>query len=168
MTEALAFQESPRPMPTSTASEVATRPRPWAHYRDTGYLALLLEGLRLRGRRMLYAATHERLLAVATDPCLRTLLPPQHRWELPPIATVVRAARRGIPQVLHEGSHDLSVLGMMCLPPKAAEALLNPATRQQVCLVVDGIDYQDPDGRAAATGLNGLATRTGTAILVLP
>jgi hypothetical protein len=57
---------------------------------------------------------------------------------------------------------------MMCLPAKAAEALLNPAARDSICLVVDGIDYHDPDERLAAAGLNDLALRTGAAILVLP
>ena len=164
MAEALAFLEPPTPtlVPTEPAR------RPWVHYRDPGYLALLLEGLRLRGRHALYAGTPARLLAIATDPRVRTLLPPQRRWELPPVRAVVNAARRGIPQIMREGPHDLSVLGMMCLPPKAAEALLNPAARDALCLVVDGIDYDDPDERLAAAGLNDLALRTGAAILVLP
>ena len=168
MTETLALHEPPAP--NFTAPMTATQyPRgPWVHYRDPGYLALILAGLQRRGRQALYAGTQARLLAIATDPRVRELLPPQHRWELPPIYQVVQAARRGVPHLLREGTHDLSVLGMMCLPPKAAETLLGPAVRGQFCLIVDGIDYEDADGRFAATGLNDLASRTGASILVLP
>lgn len=151
------------PRPAVRASSGPCVPR-----RDHGYLALLLRGLQQQGRSALYAGTHTRLIAIASDARMRSSLPSERRWELPPISRVVRAAREGIPQVLREAAHDLSILGMMCLPPRAAETLLDPARRGQFCLVVDGIDFQDPDGRLAAQGLSDLARRTGAAILVLP
>ncbi len=168
MTQALAFPEPPYPIPTAAISPSPTPARPWVLYRDPGCLALILEGLGLRGRTPLYAGTAPRLLSIATDARVRSLLPPQRRWELPPIAQVVRAAQRGIPQVLREGKSDLAVLGMMCLPPTATEVLLNPATRGKHALVVDGIDFNTPDGRLAAAGIEALARRTGEFILVLP
>ncbi len=57
MTEVHIFQEPPRPIPPSTVSSDPPSRRPWVHYRDPGYLALLVEGLRLRGRRALCAGT---------------------------------------------------------------------------------------------------------------
>ncbi len=168
MTGALAFQEPPQPTVFPTVSADRAPRRPWVHYRDPGYLALLLEGLRRRGRRALYAGTAERLLSIATDPRMRSLLPSQSRWELPPIAQVVAAARKGIPEVLCDASQDPAILGFMCLPPKAVEHLLNPATRGGLCLVVDGLDFNDPDEGLAVAGLEALARRTGAAILVLP
>lgn len=168
MTEALAFQVTSAPIsrPTVATDRAPRGPRGLDH--DPGYLPLLLEGLQLKGRRALYAGTPERLLAISKDRGVQAFLPPHFRWLLPPIAQVVRAARRGLPQLLREGLHDLSVLGMMCIPPRAAEALLNPATHGQLCLIVDGLDYNDPDGRLAAKGLNDLALRTGAMILALP
>lgn len=168
MTEALVFHAPPAAMssPTEPAHDMARGPRP--PYRDLGCLALLLQGLRRLGLRTLYAGTRERLLAITTDSRIGPLLPPQFRWELPAISQVVQAARRGIPQVLREVTGDLAVLGVMCLPPKAAETLLRPSARGHFCLVVEGIEAGDPDGELAAQGLKDLAVRTGAAIMVLP
>lgn len=117
---------------------------------------------------MLFAGTSEAVTAALVDPGFVKNVRCDLVWELPPLGPVVRAATRGMGDLLAPGMDYGAILGAMCLPPSLTALLLRGNHIGGFALILEGPSAtHDGDVALGLRAIASVANRTLTYLAVL-
>ncbi|MDE1821902.1 MAG: hypothetical protein KGJ23_13940 [Euryarchaeota archaeon] len=137
------------------------RPHPPASSPSTR--AWLASTFQAKGRQVLFLGTETACRSAVADPRFLRSVPRFRQWTLRPLASVVRAAARGMGDLFSPGMDYSPVLGALCLPPGLLTLLLRTDQRGKHALILEGLPpVLDEDSEMGVRGIEMLANRTLT------